>query len=244
MKALHDHPATNRCRVKTGSIAMRFIEAEGKHDKVPKKHSGRDASDDTTALIEILLVGICNLADRCAALEDAAMRDAAASSSTPHDVQPAKKKKTVGASLEFYDLPELDAWPTTAGKCHKCGHKWSHNNRKDIFPVDTQVWKTIMEKMFADWSAEKMSTGQQCRLLDSYIHTAANVAASLASFEIIKEDEIAKVEARLRNRLFQPDVRGDSKALWLYHAGQKDNKYLTFGSVSYTHLTLPTNREV
>ena len=99
-----------------------------------------------------------------------------------------------------------------------------------MLPLDGQVWQTIMEKMFADWSEEQMCNGQQCRLLDSYIQTAANVTASLASCKIIKEHEVAAVEARLRNQLSQPGVREDSKALWLYHAGGK-HKYLTFGCI-------------
>ena len=98
------------------------------------------------------------------------------------------------------------------------------------FEVDKQVWETIMMKMYLDWSAEKMHNGEKCRLLDSYIHTAANVAYSLVSCDVIREDQYAEVEARLRNRLFQPDGHDDSKTLWLYHGGNKE-KYLTFGCV-------------
>ena len=110
VKALHAHPVANRSRVKMGSIAMKFIEAEGKGEKVPKKRSGRDASTETAALIEILFVSICTLSDRCTALEDALMRGTAASSSVAQDAQSAKKKKTVPASVAFLTLPKLNAW--------------------------------------------------------------------------------------------------------------------------------------
>ena len=230
-------------RVKMGSIAMRYIESEGKGKEVPKKSlakDGKDANDDTAAFLQILLVGMCNLADRCTALEEAAKEGAAASSSKEgaaassskaSDVQPARKTKTVATSLDAYDLPTLEAWSTDDGRCDQCGHSWSTKDCAANFSVEGQVWETIMKKMFADWSADKMRSGQKCHLLDSYIHTAWNVANSLAVKEIIYEDESTSIEERLRNQLFQPDVRGDQKPLWLYQGGQKDNKYLTFGCI-------------
>ena len=222
-------------RVRMGGIAMQFIESEGKSNPVPKKRTrkhGNDTNDDIAAWIQILLASICKLSDRCDALEEALKQSAdVASSSKLSDVQATAEKKNWNASSDVYDLPTLQAWSVHDGKCDRCEQSWSHTDSTSHFAVDDQVWETIMKKMFADWSRDKMYAGQQCRLLHSYIHTASNVATSLAAKEIIREGEITAMEERLRNQLFQPDIRGDRKALWLYYGGEKDRKYLTFGCI-------------
>ena len=133
-------------------------------------------------------------------------------------------------SLEFYDLPRLQPWTTSAGKCHRCNLTWSQQSRIDNFSADNNIWETIMNKMFKDWSAEKMAVGDKCQVLSSYINTAANVAASLAECNVIDSADYAEIEAVLRHRLFQPDLSGDTKPLWLYSGGKKD-EYLTFGCI-------------
>ena len=87
-----------------------------------------------------------------------------------------------------------------------------------------------MDNMSVDWSVEKMYNGEPCRLQDSYIQTAQKVATSLWSCDIIPGHQASLVEANLRNRLFQPDVRHDKKPLWLDAAGQK-RKCLVFGCI-------------
>ena len=88
-----------------------------------------------------------------------------------------------------------------------------------VFSMDALTWRSVMDRIFVDCSLDNMYNGEPCRLQDSYIHTA-QVASSLWSCEIIAGSQASSVEANLRNRLFQPDVRNDKKPLWFYAALQ------------------------
>lgn len=150
--------------------------------------------------------------------------DGAAASSS----EPASRKRPVEASSDHYDLPQRRPWRTTDGKCDRCGLDWSTDWNKDNFPAS--VWESIMTRMYHEWTEEKRRNGHKCRLLGSYIHTSSRVVHSLSGCGVIDEDETARYEANVRNRLFQPDVVDDTKPLWLY-GSKGEEKYLTFGCI-------------
>jgi hypothetical protein len=242
-------------KVQWGSLAMRYIESEGKGRKVPKKQIQSEADDEQRALWEIVYTSICTINDRVNSLEEElkTLKKGASSSSSsaaegqpiPVDedwktvavdwsYQPAKKKKTVQASVEFYKLPKWNPWSTTAGKCPRCQFAWSNKDTKENgrtnVDMDRSVWETIMHKMYLDWSPEKMINDEECRVLNSYTHTAANITSSLSSFGLVPEHQYDEVDGRLRNRLFQPDCHNDDRCMWLYSGGNKE-KYLSFGCI-------------
>ena len=242
-------------KVRLGSIAMRYIESEGKGRKVPKEQIQSEADDEKRALFEIMFTSICTLNDRVTSLEEELkkLKKGASSNSSsaadwqpiPVDVewktvamdwscQPAKKKKTVQASLEYYKLPKWQPWLTTAGKCPRCKFAWSNNDPKENgrrnWEVDRPVWETIMHKMYLDWSPEKMINDEECRVLNSYTHTAANITNSLSNAGLVQQHHYDEVDGRLRTRLFQPDCHNDDRCMWMHFGGNKE-KYLTFGCI-------------
>ena len=193
---------------------MTLVMTEVNDTKLPINLAGKDDDKDlvgSLCLDESLCKEICNLTDRCIELVKAERRGGSAAFPLAPYVMQKTKKKSVDATVKVYDLPKLNAWRTNAGKCTKCGHRWSCKNRSDNFSVDMYVWKQIMTKIYATWSAEKMWTGTQCHLLGSYLHTASSVAAELSSANIINEHDIPTLVARLQCRLFQPDVCGDAR---------------------------------
>ena len=88
--------------------------------------------------------------------------------------------------------------------------------------MDVTTWTILVEKMFVDWTFDKIYNGKPCRLRDSYTQTAHKVAMSLWSCDNIFGNEASSAEANLRNRLIQHDIRHDKKPLWLYACGQKE----------------------
>ena len=88
-----------------------------------------------------------------------------------------------------------------------------------------------MNKIFYEWSRDKMINGTKCFLKDSYSSTSERVASSLYSSDILEEYEYTTFEERLRRNLWQPDVRDDDKPLWLEKGGKGPNSYLSFGCI-------------
>ena len=221
------HPAAKCRRVKMGSIAMQLYEPEEPGPDVPRKVSSKATSiKNFQSHIEVLFACIAHLNDRCTELE----KKEAASSSSTRDIPTSRRKTAGGSSAGFYDLPVLRAWATGDGHCQWCNHKWSAQYSTQNFSTDSSTWESIMTKMYLDWTAEKMISGEKCKLKDSYIHAASSAATSLNSCDIVPADAMVAVEAQIRNRLYQPDVFGDTKPLWFYMGGKTD-KYLCFGCI-------------
>ena len=221
------HPAAKCRRVKMGSIAMQLYEPEEPGPEVPRKVSGKATSiKNFQSHIEVLFACVAHLNDRCTELE----KKEAASSSSTRDIPTSRRKTAGGSSAEFYDLPVLRAWAIGDGHCQWCNHKWSAQYSTQNFSTDSSTWECIMNKMYLDWTAEKMISGEKCKLKDSYIHAASSAATSLHSCDIVPADAMIAVEAQIRNRLYQPDVFGDTKPLWFYMGGKTD-KYLCFGCI-------------
>ena len=227
VREIYHHPAAKCRRVQMGSIAMRLYEPDEQGPDVPRKVSGKATSiKNVHSLIEVLFACVAHLSDRCTELEK---KDAASSCST-RDVPMLRRKTAGAASAEFYDIPRLRPWAIGDGHCHRCNHNWSAQYSTQNFSTDSSTWESIMHKMFADWSAEKMISGEKCKLKDSYIHAASSATSSLNSCEVVPDDAMVAVEVQIRNRLYQPDVPGDTKPLWFYNGGNKE-KYLCFGCI-------------
>ena len=78
-----------------------------------------------------------------------------------------------------------------------CGHCWDISHRKFHFSMDDMVWESIMNNIFEGWSSAKMVRSEKCRLLDSYMNTADNIAWSLVTEGKIDVNEVKDFEAAL-----------------------------------------------
>ena len=88
-----------------------------------------------------------------------------------------------------------------------------------------------MDKIYVEWSEEKNCNGVKCHVHNDYIHTPGNLAKSLASCNEIGYNEENEFETRFRSRMFKPTLYNDHKLMWMYHGGQKQNKYVVFGCI-------------
>ena len=67
LRTIYNNAATEGCQLTKASPAMEYFVANG--NDIPKKPSGKHASDDLPSLVEILTVIICNFSARDSELE-------------------------------------------------------------------------------------------------------------------------------------------------------------------------------
>ena len=173
-----------------------------------------------------------NLAERVTVLEAKLKEVTTASASQP-------KEDTIAASSatgtwckkrrsdEEYRVPRWTPWALDSGWCGHCKHYWASADSEDNFMVCRAVWETVMNNIFADWK----SNAEWCYMKETYGHMESHATQALVTIGAISMDEEVNVASSFRKRIRKPDIAKYARPLFLYHGGEADNKYITFGCI-------------
>ena len=192
---------------------------------------GQTDTRATTCVLELLLHGFhavsnqCNKlqarcevletkerehAKRCREKETASWQQEAPTKEAGITLKPAphKRKKTPPHEC---DVPPFAPWKTSDGPCHRCNHRWSQGNRTENFPMDPFSWKSLMNKMYVNWTWGD----SRCAADENYVHIPTSLAQSLWSAELIGTEEMNNIDTLIRTKLFLPFLKDHDKPLFV-----------------------------
>ena len=174
------------------------------------------------------------LAKRCREKDTACQQQEAPTNEGAVTLKPAphKRMKTPPPEDPEFAVPFFQPWFTSAGQCHGCKHRWSVANRSENFPMDKGSWETIMGKMYINWTWKDA----KCKAQDSYVNIATSLTQSLWAGKVIGEEEVTKVDTRIRTKLFQPYLSNHDKPLFVYYGGGKE-KWVVVGCIKCQRAT-------